>query len=91
MEENSASLRKLSKLAGITHPCLRALCLGQGNPTESTLRQLSKVLGIHPVELYFLVFGDKIKASADEQMINGPCLILFQEIDRLTTGMPVEE
>ena len=64
LRENRTSLRKLSKAAGITHPCLRAHCLGQGNPTDSTLRKLSKVLNIHPVEMYFLAHGETIKAVA---------------------------
>lgn len=64
MQENRTSLREVSKAAGITHPSLRLYCLGQGNPTDSTLRKLSKVLKIHPVELYFLAHGETIKALA---------------------------
>ena len=64
MRDNQTSLRELSKTAGITHPSLRRICLSQGNPTDSTLRKLSPVLKIHPIELYFLVHGETIKALA---------------------------
>ena len=64
MRENRTSLRELSKAAGITHPSLRLYCLGQGNPTNSTLRKLSTVLKIQPIELYFLAHGETIKALA---------------------------
>jgi transcriptional regulator with XRE-family HTH domain len=64
MRENRTSLRELSKAAGITHPSLRRICLNQGNPTDSMLSKLSKVLDIHPVELYFLAHGETIKALA---------------------------
>lgn len=64
MRENRTSLRELSKAAGITHPSLRRVCLGQGNPTASTLRKLSTVLKIHPIELYFMAHGQTIKALA---------------------------
>jgi transcriptional regulator with XRE-family HTH domain len=67
MKENNMSLRELSKEAGITHPSLRRHCLGQGNPTESTLRKLSGVLGVHPMALYFLAYGDQIKSLEGEQ------------------------
>lgn len=67
MKENDISLRELSKAAGITHPSLRRHCLGQGNPTESTLRKLSNVLGVSPMTLYFLAYGDQIKALEDAQ------------------------
>ena len=64
MRDNRTSLRELSKAAGITHPCLRRICLSQGNPTDSTLRKLSPVLKIQPIELYFLAHGETIKALA---------------------------
>jgi transcriptional regulator with XRE-family HTH domain len=64
MQDNRTSLREVSKAAGITHPSLRRICLGRENLTDSMLRKLSKVLKIHPVELYFLAYGESIKALA---------------------------
>lgn len=61
MQTNGTSLRELSKAAGLTHPTLRLCCLGQGHPTENTLRKLSTVLKIQPIELYFLAHGEYIK------------------------------
>ena len=87
MQENDISLRELSKAAGITHPCLRAHCLGQGNPTDSTLRKLSKVLKVHPMELYFLAYGDRIKSleSEPKDSIFSP---IIEAIDQIINRLP---
>lgn len=87
MQENDISLRELSKAAGITHPCLRAHCLGQGNPTDSTLRKLSKVLKVHPMELYFLAYGDRIKSLESEPKgsIFSP---IIEAIDQIISRIP---
>ena len=60
------SMNALAKQAGITQPGLRSACLKGTNPTENTLKKLSKVLGKHPLELYFLAYGDRIKELQEE-------------------------
>lgn len=60
------SMNALAKQASITQPGLRAACLKGTNPTESTLKKLSKVLGKHPLELYLLAYGDRIKELQEE-------------------------
>ncbi len=66
MHEHQVSMNALAKQSGITQPGLRAACLKGTNPTESTLRKLSKVLGKHPLELYFLAYGDRMKGLQEE-------------------------
>lgn len=59
-------MNALAKQAGITQPGLRSACLKGTNPTESTLKKLSKVLGKHPLELYLLAYGDRLKELQEE-------------------------
>lgn len=66
MQDHQVSMNALAKQSGITQPGLRAACLKGTNPTESTLKKLSKVLGKHPLELYFLAYGDRIKELQEE-------------------------
>jgi hypothetical protein len=87
MQENSVSLRELSRSAGITHPCLRDLCLGNGNPAESTLRKLSTVLNVHPIELYFLAYGNRIKSLEGEPK-NSIFNPIIDAIDQIINRVP---
>ena len=87
MKENKVSLRALSRNAGITHPCLRDLCLGNGSPAESTLRKLSTVLNVHPMELYFLAYGDRIKSLETEPQ-NSMFNPIIDAIDQILNRVP---
>lgn len=87
MEENKLSMNQLAAQAGCSQPGLRVACLKGTNPTEITLRKLSKVLKAHPVELYFLAYGDRIKAL-DEEPKNGLFLEMFKAIDQITARIP---
>lgn len=87
MQEYNMGLREFAREAGITHPTLRAHCLGQGNPTESTLRKLSKVLKIHPVELYILAYGDLIKSLEGERQ-NRAIRPILKAIDKILNRAP---
>lgn len=66
MEEHNISMNELAKQAGITQPGLRAACLKRTNPTDATLKKLSKVLGKHPLELYTLAYEGRIEELQDE-------------------------
>lgn len=87
MQENDMSLREFARVAGITHPTLRAHCLGQGNPTETTLRKLSTVLKVHPMELYFLAYGDRIKSLENEPK-NSIFKPIIEAIDQIINRVP---
>jgi transcriptional regulator with XRE-family HTH domain len=87
MKENNMSLRELSRNAGITHPCLRDLCLGNGSPAESTLRKLSTVLSAHPIELYFLAYGDRIK-SLEREPKDSIFHPIIDAIDQIISRVP---
>ena len=66
MEEHNISMNELAKQAGISQPGLRAACLKRTNPTDTTLKKLSKVLGKHSLELYTLAYEDRIEELQDE-------------------------
>ena len=66
MEEHNISMNELAKQAGITQPGLRATCFKRTNPTDTTLKKLSKVLGKHPLELYTLAYEGRIEDLQDE-------------------------
>lgn len=60
------SMNALAKRAGISQPGLRAACLKGTNPTDTTLKKLSRVLGKHHLELYVLAYGDRIEELQEE-------------------------
>lgn len=66
IEEHNLSMSQLAREVGITQPGLRAVCLKRTNPTESTLKKLSEVLGKHPLELYTLAYDKRIEELQDE-------------------------
>jgi transcriptional regulator with XRE-family HTH domain len=87
MEEHQVSMNQLARNVGCSQPGLRVACLKGTNPTESTLRKLSKVLGVHPVELYFLAYGDRIKAL-DEEPKDTLFTQIFEAIDQIISRVP---
>jgi hypothetical protein len=87
MKEHNMGLREFGRVAGITHPTLKAHCLGQGNPTATTLRKLSAVLEIHPMELYFLAYGDRIK-SLESEPKNSMFKTIIDAIDQIINRVP---
>lgn len=83
MEKTGLSLRKLAKQAGITHPGLRVIVLKGGNPTESNIRKLAHVMGVHPTKLYQLVYEDKIRAMAEPDAIDLLIQVFNEMLDSL--------
>lgn len=61
MEQHSISMREMAKEVDITHTGLRACCWHKANPTESTLRKLSKVLNVSAEKLLSWVIEDRIR------------------------------
>lgn len=66
MQEHQVSMNALAKRSGISQPGLRSACLKGTNPTDSTLKKLSTVLGKHHLELYVLAYGDRIEELQEE-------------------------
>lgn len=83
MESTGLSMRKLASQAGITQPGLRVIILKGGNPTESNITKLARVMGRHPTELYQLVYEDKIRAMAEPDGIDRLMTLLMDMYEAL--------
>ncbi len=70
MEKTGLSMRKLASQAGITQPGLRVIILKGGNPTESNINKLARLMGKRTKEIYQLVYEDKIRAMAEPAVID---------------------
>lgn len=62
-------MRKLAREAGMTQPGLRVIILKGGNPTESNIAKLARVMGKHPTKLSQLVYEDRIREMAEPDAI----------------------
>lgn len=94
MEKTGLSMRKLAKQAGITHPGLRVIILKGGNPTESNITKLARVMGRHPTELYQLVYEDKLRAMAEPDAIEhlmGLLMDMFEVLRKWAGQLPEQE
>lgn len=94
MEKTGLSMRKLASQAGITHPGLRVIILKGGNPTESNIIKLARVMGKHPTELYQLVYEDKIRAMAEPDAIvrlMGLLMDMFEVLRKWAGQLPEQE
>jgi len=94
MEKTGLSMRKLASQAGITHPGLRVIILKGGNPTESNIIKLARVMGRHPTELYQLVYEDKIRAMAEPDAIvrlMGLLMDMFEVLRKWAGQLPEQE
>lgn len=96
MEEHDLSMNKLAKQAEITQPGLRTACLKGTSPTESTLRKLSNVMGVHHVQLYLLAYEDKISAGIPSEKTDTIAYIrrafvdIFKALSDGVNGLPEE-
>ena len=94
MESTGLSMRKLASQAGITHPGLRVIILKGGNPTESNITKLARVMGKHPTELYQLVYEDKLRAMAEPDAIDhlmGLLMDMFEALRKWAGQLPEQE
>ncbi len=94
MESTGLSMRKLASQAGITQPGLRVIILKGGNPTETNITRLARVMGRHPTELYQLVYEDKIKAMAEPDAIDRLMTLLmdmFEALRKWAGQLPEQE
>lgn len=70
MEQHQLSMSEMARQTGITQPGLRAITLKGGNPTESNINKLARFMGKRPLELYQLVYEDKLRAMAEPGAID---------------------
>lgn len=87
LEEQHISMNRLAEMADIPQPRLRGACFKGTCPTPETLRKLSKVMGVHHLELYTLAYEGRIAKrpeDADDNYLNSLIRELFEtarEID----------
>ena len=79
MEQHGLSMSEMARQAGITQPGLRVITLKGGNPTESNINKLASLMGKQPLELYQLVYEDKIRDMAEPGAID----LLQQSFDNI--------
>ena len=65
MEQHEISMSEMARQADITQPGLRVITLKGGNPTQSNINKLARLMGKRPLELYQLVYEDKLRAMAE--------------------------
>lgn len=70
MEQHQLSMSEMARQTGITQPGLRAITLKGGNPTESNINKLARFMSKRPLELYQLVYEDKLRAMAEPGAID---------------------
>ena len=70
MEQHQLSMSEMARQAGITQPGLRAITLKGGNPTESNINKLARLMVKRHLELYQLVYEDKLRAMAEPGAID---------------------
>jgi transcriptional regulator with XRE-family HTH domain len=66
MKDHNVSMNELAKQAGISQPGLRSACFKGTNPTDSTLKKLSQVLGRPAIELYNLAHAGRLEATLED-------------------------
>lgn len=67
LEEKGISMNRLAEMADIPQPRLRGACFKGTCPTPETLRKLSRVIGMHHLELYTLAYEGRIVKREDKE------------------------
>lgn len=66
LEAHSISMNRLAEMADIPQPRLRGACFKGTCPTPETLRKLSKVVGVHHLELYTLAYAGRVEKFPED-------------------------
>lgn len=91
--EQQISMNRLAEMADIPQPRLRGACFKGTCPTPETLRKLSKVMGMHHLELYTLAYEGRItKRSEDAAEVDMDRLIceIFETVREMELMPPRE-
>ena len=79
LEKQHLSMNRLAEMADIPQPRLRGACFKGTCPTPETLRKLSRVIGMHHLELYTLAYEGRIaRQPEDEGDLDGLIRELFE-------------
>ncbi|MCU0527067.1 MAG: helix-turn-helix domain-containing protein [Elainella sp. Prado103] len=89
LERQGISMNRLADMADIPQPRLRGACFKGTCPTPETLRKLSRVIGIHHLELYTLAYEGRIVKHDDEAYdLDGLIRELFETARELNLTSP---
>lgn len=94
MEETGWSMRKIAREVGISQPGLRVIILKGGNPTESNIIKLARVMSKHPTELSQLVYEDRIREMAEPGATDRLVKLqmdMFEVLHRWARELPEQE
>ncbi len=78
LEKQHLSMNRLAEMADIPQPRLRGACFKGTCPTPETLRKLSRVIGMHHLELYTLAYEGRIAKQPEEGNLDGLIRELFE-------------
>ena len=79
LEKQRLSMNRLAEMADIPQPRLRGACFKGTCPTPETLRKLSRVIGMHHLELYTLAYEGRItRQPEDDSDLDGLIRELFE-------------
>jgi plasmid maintenance system antidote protein VapI len=78
LEQQHLSMNRLAEMADIPQPRLRGACFKGTCPTPETLRKLSRVIGLHHLELYTLAYEGRIAKQPEEGNLDGLIRELFE-------------
>lgn len=91
LEDRHLSMNRLAEMADIPQPRLRGACFKGTCPTPETLRKLSKVMGMHHLELYTLAYEGRIAKrpeDANDQDLNSMIRELFETAREMSLTAP---
>jgi hypothetical protein len=94
LEEQHISMNRLAEMADIPQPRLRGACFKGTCPTPETLRKLSKVMGVHHLELYTLAYEgriEKLPEDAEDNRLDGLIRELFETARELGLVAPATQ
>jgi Helix-turn-helix len=83
LEQQQLSMNRLAEMADIPQPRLRGACFKGTCPTPETLRKLSRVIGLHHLELYTLAYEGRITKQPEESRLDS----LIGELFATARGM----
>ncbi len=92
MEQRQLSVCRMARQVNITQPGLRAIALRGGNPKKVNIDKLALVMETSPLELYQLVFIDKLKEITNtSEVLVEEFYQLVRIFQRYAATIPVEQ
>ncbi len=92
MEQRQLSVCRMARQVNITQPGLRAIALRGGNPKKVNIDKLALVMETPPLELYQLVYEDKLKEITNtSEVLVEEFYQLVRIFQRYAATIPVEQ